>query len=94
MTIIASGDIIIVDIFYTVRDASGFWKDVDATDDTRRVMTCIGDPLLAKRFYSAEDALVYLKEESELANGKANVVKIEVTTKIGDVRCQQDRCLK
>lgn len=90
MTVITSGYVKIVDTFYAVRDASGFWEDVDATDDIMRKMTCVGDPLRAKRFDSAEDAFVYLKEESELANGKADVVKIEITTKIGEVRLPEE----
>lgn len=85
MTIITSGDISIVDTFYAVCDASGFWRYVETTDYWR-MMKHTGDPLLAMPFDSAEDALECLKEESGVADGKANVVKIEVTTKIEDVK--------
>ena len=90
MTIITSGYVKIVDTFYAVRDAEVFWKDMDATDDIKMVMTCIGDPLRAKRFDSAEDAFAYLEKKSGLANGKADVVKIEITTKIGEVRLPKE----
>ena len=85
MTIIASGNVNIVDTFYVIRDESGFWESEKPVDDFARCMECVGDPMSALRFDSAENALAYLKEESGLSHGKANVAKIENTTKIEDL---------
>jgi len=85
MTIITSGDVRIVDTFHAIRDSQGFWKDIER-DGVMQFMTCLGDPFLAMRFNTAEEARVYAEENAGLGHGNADIVKVEVTTKIEEVK--------
>lgn len=87
MTIITSGDVRIVETFYVVRDERGFWQEETVSDDgIFHSMKCVGDPCEAKRFDSDTSAAMYIEEHRGMGAGSATVVRVELTTKLEEVK--------
>ena len=87
MTIITSGDVRVVEAFYVVRDERGFWREETVSDDgICHFMDCIGDPCEAKRFDSDTNAAMYIEEHRGMGAGNATVIKVELTTKLEEVK--------